>query len=552
MLTCQRLTSKSKVVCDSIYPCKHCKLQMLGERVSYSASLQEFKISKASVPEHVPHHSDNEIRNAVLRQLAAVESEMEQTRALLREQSEERLRLYSKLNSLSPIDLLPAEIKTEIFHNALLSKNFHTTREGDLPVTPFFLGKICQGWRNFVWSSPALWADIHLCLSKRRYESQTSLLHEWLSRTAGCALSFHLTTADSESSWRAWIVDPPTEVLVAFASVSKQWKEIEFFIPDNKDCFDAISVDKTSLPLLTTAAVRLLGPVERKIDLFSMAPQLSALHLHPEFYLDIVTAPWHQLREFSHSESSTVDEIRGFLHKAPNIVRCSFNDIDSAILNPGSLNLDLFDRSPMLEHLEYLEFSFCSLNTEATRILGPIKLPSLREISLSGSFGSSLPILESIMTSFHSSPLLENFTLGGTITSDYDLIRVLEKIPSIRDLCLSFNTSRYELLTNELLQRLCPPHENILLPNLWSLTYDGPTSLKYHMHLLRDVLVYRSRQSALHSTELHSKTSTSQIRSVTVITADELVISPDIQHDLDTLVQEGLMLSLTPTIRFGA
>ncbi|KIK04535.1 hypothetical protein K443DRAFT_92975, partial [Laccaria amethystina LaAM-08-1] len=492
--------------------------------------------------ERVPHDSDNEIRNAVLRQVAAVKSEMEQTRALLREQSKECLRLYSKLNSLSPIERLPAEIKTEIFHYVLLSKNFHTTKGGDLPVTPFFLGKICQSWRNFVWSSPMLWTDIHLCLSKRRYESQTNLLCEWLSRTAGCALSFHLTTVDLS---RTWILDPPKEILVAFASVSTQWKEIEFFIPDNKDCFDAISVAKTSLPLLTTATVRLLEAVERKIDLFSMAPQLSALHLYPEFYLDTVTAPWHQLREFSHSEASTVDEIRGFLHKAPNIVRCSFNDINSEMLKPWLLTQDLFDRSPMLEYLEYLKFSFRSLNTESTRILGPVKLPSLREISLSGPFDSSLPILDSIMTSFHSSPLLEKFTLGGTISSDHDLIRVLEKIPSIRDLCLSFNTNRYKLLTNELLQRLCPSHENILLPNLRSLTYDGPTSLNRHMRLLRDVLVYRFRQSTLHSTEMHSEPRTSQIRSVTVIAEDKLDIGSDIQHDLDTLVQEGLVLSLT-------
>lgn len=513
--------------------------------------------------ERVPHHTENEIRDAVLRQVAAVKSEMEQTRALLREQSKECLRLYSKLNSLSSIDRLPAEIKTEIFHNALLPvsnlKNFHasTGRGGDLSVTPFSLGKICKGWRNFVWSSPLLWTNIHLCLSKRRYESQTTLLREWLSRTAGCALSFHLTAVASEPL-QTWILDPlsPREILVAFASVSTQWKEIEFFIPDNKDCFDAIFVAKISLPLLTTATVRLLGSAEeKKIDLFSMAPQLSALHLYPTFYLDMVTAPWHQLREFSHSES-TVEEIHAFLHKAPNIARCSFHNIDSElILNSRSLNPDLFDRSPMLEHLEYLEFSFCSINTRSTRILGSVKLPSLRELSLSGPYGSLWPILDSITTPFHSSPLLEKFTLGGTISSDHDLIRILEKIPSITDLCLTFTTSRHELLTNELLQRLCPPHENILLPNLRSLTYHGPTSLNSNMHLLRDVLVYRSRlgQSASHATE-YSEPRTSRIRSVTVITADELVVGPDIQHGLDTLVQDGLVLSLTSTWkdRFGA
>ena len=78
---------------------------------------------------------------------------------------------------------------------------------------------------------------------------------------------------------------------------------------------------------------------------------------------------------------------------------------------------------------------------------------------------------------------------------------------------------------------------------------DGPTALNHNMHLLRDVLVYRYGlgQSASHATELHSEPRRSRIRSVTVITADELVIGPDIQHDLDILVQEGLVLSLTST-----
>jgi hypothetical protein len=70
--------------------------------------------------ENGPHRSENKnTQNTLFRQVAGLEAEMARMRALLLERKKERLRLYSKINSLSPFDQLPAEIKTEIFHNAL-------------------------------------------------------------------------------------------------------------------------------------------------------------------------------------------------------------------------------------------------------------------------------------------------------------------------------------------------------------------------------------------------------------------------------------------------
>ena len=121
------------------------------------------------MPEHGCQHSENEIaRNALLQQVAVLESEMEDTRAqiaerqaFLLEQEQQRRRLDSQLNSLSPIDQLPGEIKTEIFYSALCL----LPKRGK---NPFFLGKICRGWRDFVWSSPVLWTNIHLRLTKKK------------------------------------------------------------------------------------------------------------------------------------------------------------------------------------------------------------------------------------------------------------------------------------------------------------------------------------------------------------------------------------------------
>jgi len=125
-------------------------------------------------------------------------------------------------------------------------------------------------------------------------------------------------------------------------------------------------------------------------------------------------------------------------------------------------------------------------------------------------------------------------------------------IPYTKELCVEFRSlhaPHRPLLTEKLIQRLYPPHADILLPNLRSFRYYGLSTLHQNMHLFRDVLVYRFRQCALRAAEVgtvDSKQATvSQIQSVTVRTSSRLVISPDIQEELDCLVKEGLELSLT-------
>ena len=463
-------------------------------------------------------------RDVLLLQVAALESEMAQ----------KRLRLYSEINSLSPIDQLPAEIKTEIFYNALGSL-VYSEWQG---IYPFFLGKICRSWRDFVWSTPILWTTLHLCLSKDKYEAQTDLFHDWLSRISNLPISFCLNTKESLDEWES---HPPTEVLTTLASISSQWKAVELFIPDIKACFDAISTAGKSLPLLTTATIRLPSTI-RQLNL-STAPQLSVLHLcNP--YLSKVLVPWHQLQEFF-ANGCTVDVIRIFFYNAPQIVHCTFKEIESATLD-HLLDLDLF-HPLVLEHLEYLKLRFDTVGDSANWILGPAKLPSLRKVSLSGPFASSATatILLQIMQAFRSSQLLEDFTLSYEIPSDIILIQVLELIPSIKTLLLAFTHVNQHSLLEALLQRLYCPRD-ILLPNLQNFSYHGPTSLNEQMHLFRDVLVYRFRQGASPPKEVGSEQKTvSQIQSVIVGTPSQLVISPDIQEELDSLRRDGLDLSVT-------
>ena len=284
--------------------------------------------------------------NGLLLQIAALESEITQTQAVLLKQQEEHRRLRSQLNSLSPINQLPAEIKTKIFHRTLgpLAES-KFTEEGK---TPFFLGKICQSFRYFVWSTPILWTTIRLWLTNARYEAQTDLLRDWLSRTANYPISFSLDTVGGPTSL---ISHPPVEILTLLASVSPQWKEVRFLSLNTAyRCFVASPGVKKLLPLLTTATAHLT--THRWLDL-SMAPQLSVLHLS-NFSLSDVLALWHRLLELS-IDICSVDKIRLILSNAPQIIRCTFRKIDPEV-SEDLLDTDLSHQQFfVLEHLEYLE-----------------------------------------------------------------------------------------------------------------------------------------------------------------------------------------------------
>jgi len=497
------------------------------------------------------HYSGNETaRNALLRQGALLESEMAETKALMEHTwvtlLEERRKLNSQLNLLSPINQLPAEIKAEIFYNAV--GDFYCL-EG---VNPLFLGKICHCWRDVVWSTPILWTTLYLRLSRDNFKAQTVLLRDWLSRAGKYPISFCLDTEEF-LEMRPWLDHAPVQVLTLFASVSARWREIDIYFSDLQACVDIISRAKKTLPLLTTAAIQVLVSTGKQPNsLRLMAPQLSELHLHANRSLGllrkVLVAPWHQLREFF-AEYCYRDEIRFFLHNAPHIVRCTFRAIESRYLEHSPA--EERHRPLLLEHLQYLELHFevDDVFVETGWIFkGQVRLSSLREFSLYNPAKNEPQdtVLLQITDSFQSSPLLEKFTWSAMMMLDRDLIQALENIPSVKDLDLNFlSYPPIKLLTKDFLQRLYFPHAENFLPNLRSFSYHGATSLNEHMHLFRDMLAYRFRKCALRASEADSgRTTVAQIKSVSMTSSSELVVSSDIQEELNSLVQAGLEFRL--------
>ena len=495
------------------------------------------------MPERLDDSDGAKTKNCLLLQIAALESEIAETQAVLLKKQEEHRRLRSQLNTLSPINQLPPEIKTEIFCRTVgpLADSRYI-KQGE---TPFFLGKICQSFRYFVWSTPILWTTIRLWLVKARYEAQTNLLRDWLPRAANYPISFAFGRVEGSAPFS----DHPVEILTLLASVSPQWKEVHFLFPDTAyQCFEANPGVEKSLPLLTAATASLT--VARKLNL-SMAPQLSVLHLD-NFGLPDILASWHQLRELS-TDTCNMDEIGLILSNAPQIIRCTFGKIGLELSEDPLVIESSHQQVFVLEHLEYLALNFYdAFDSEVSWILEQVKFPSLREVYITGPFGSTSEeaFLLQIVKPFRSSKLLEKFTFWDTENPSDNRVfnQILENIPSVKFLSLDFceESSGYQFFNEELLQRLYSPHADILLPNLQHFTYRGPTSLAEHMHLFRDVLVYRFRQCDLRLVEMDSQQRTvSQIRSVDVMYCDHFVISPDIQEELDTLICDGLELSMT-------
>jgi len=100
---------------------------------------------------------------------------------------------------LAPIRRLLPEILQEIFyhclpiaHNALMSD-----KEASL-----LLGRVCRGWRQIVYSTPKLWASIHIIGSPSTHPSHAldvarrEAISSWLSRSGGLPLSISMIVGE--------------------------------------------------------------------------------------------------------------------------------------------------------------------------------------------------------------------------------------------------------------------------------------------------------------------------------------------------------------------
>ncbi|KAJ7740015.1 hypothetical protein DFH07DRAFT_751826, partial [Mycena maculata] len=131
---------------------------------------------------------------------------------------------------VSPVRRLPLDIIQEIFVACLPTHRNCVMSAREAPV---LLGRICSAWRAISFSTPRLWASLHIAdpgSSKAdKSEQRLEVTRTWLQRSDQCPLSISLHSPGPDSI----LHNPPSptaaflQVLIPFAS---RWQHIRFEI----------------------------------------------------------------------------------------------------------------------------------------------------------------------------------------------------------------------------------------------------------------------------------------------------------------------------------
>ena len=429
-----------------------------------------------------------------------------------------RALLQRRINALSLISQLPAEILTEIFRlTCLLSENTHHV------ITPLFFGGICKEWRALAWSTPLLWNVVSLNVSRKTHGSQINVLGEWLRRAKTSPLFIKLTSDEEHES----IFCSLRDIMGILVTRSAYWYSLDCLLPPQ--CHDVLKSHE--FPLLTSVALRppkgTISTFSEPPSMFLSAPKLIDVDLSG-YNFSAMVLPWEQLHRFK-TQFLTVAECLKALRRSPSLKECHLRSIYSP---------EIFDSLPsetLYSDLERLDVFF--LKRAAISLLDNLTLPNLCELNIVNS-GSGDVLYSAVCalisrSSCHLQRLSINHQDGF---KDDDLIACLEKIPPVTHLRLVSESARFSGLSDKLITRFRSSHEgeHPFLPKLVSFEYWG--SVSCDIRLLVDVLTERWRAPQYPDTP--------GLKTAKITAGGYLDISDDIQADLRNLVLEGMQVEV--------
>ncbi|PPQ70456.1 hypothetical protein CVT26_013903, partial [Gymnopilus dilepis] len=318
---------------------------------------------------------------------------------------------------LSPFRRLPDDILREIFlwclpttHNALMCSS----------EPPLLLGRVCSRWRALTFSTPRLWASLHIPLPippaqnglphnlpvdkytelcnefADRFKLHCVAIHDWLTRSGTCLLSLSLNPLDMITSSNRY-----TEYIKTYLSIilpfSSRWQSLEFSVPSGEISKILASLRPSSLPkleylhlkfprraspphdgqwqksgLLTTRSLRVLQLSLFPFPMSTIEADFSKItHL---ILADIVSSPRyaHLNRKF------TIDETYKLFVRCPNLLHVVIDVIDNAEaynLHPDPLGLPHLESVTIVDGAQRID-----------TLLECLDLPSLRVVSYHTTF----------------------------------------------------------------------------------------------------------------------------------------------------------------------
>jgi hypothetical protein len=418
---------------------------------------------------------------------------------------------------------LPPEILAEVFLRMPLEQDTHLRT----PEIPLLLGQVCLYWRAIAWSTPALWSNVNLRLSKERYSVQTELLDEWLQRSKAVPLTIRIWSGEQECGY--WQSITPTEMLRILVSHSWHWKSVNLYAPHQWD--EDLQPVRDNLPMLDT--LRVTHPTiaeDRSFDMFENAPSLHEVDLI-SVYVAEVTLPWHQITTFR-GDRLYVDECLKVLWYCPQMKKCYFSPII------GDYDLErahLWPKALTHESLERLDITMTDISI-IDPFLDLCTLPALRRLRIgcnSRVVGATVSIMPAIR---RSACILEKLSMEQAFLSVEEAISCLQDIPSLVTLQISIQSPKK--ISVKFLSALSSTHKP-LLPNLRSLRLEGYVS--FNGEQLMEMLVCRWTYPEKLSC------SVARLKSLKVISSNNSAFSSCTEgyhRRLLEMVQDGLDLSI--------
>ncbi|KAJ7741390.1 hypothetical protein B0H16DRAFT_1565632 [Mycena metata] len=349
---------------------------------------------------------------------------------------------------ISPVRRLPLDIIQEIFIACIPTYRNCVMSALEAPI---LLGRICSSWRTIAYSTPRLWARLHIVepfsyalehpgqiASETKAAQRFAATKEWLGRSGQCPLSISLHNGPDHRSHNATSPTPSfLQALVLFAS---RWEHMEFTL--SLVALDAIShLTKTDVPLLKSVTLLNQNQIlPRRADLegFTMLQG-------PRFFgfcassIDLITEglplPWNQLTVLEVTGPSWETSMNSeswllFLQRCPQLHTCKLSTNDHQLTGPPS-------SAALIEFtsLRTLELQCEIVETTVTHLLNRLSLPGLRNFVLGGQITSQQA--PSLAQFFGRASRLELLDICSYTFSRSSLLDSLRALPStVRDLTI--------------------------------------------------------------------------------------------------------------------
>jgi len=399
---------------------------------------------------------------------------------------------HKHTKALTTVYALPFEVLSTIFVffcEELFSDRDSTVWTRGLVKTPMVLGAVCHIWRSVAWTSPRLWADIHLPIGRtaKNHAGLRASMEEWLQRSGTFPLRIHLN-----SRFRS---QHPVSIqpLIALANgCADRWKSLEIvsYHPSIlTELLNNNSITNSSLELLYVTlnyGSRYKDQDGREHFIFDMGAHsprhVTCFGISPASF----NCRWHLLEKlsFAYGSGLTVDRFLRILREAPRLAHCSVC-VDFSDVREGLAMALAHNRLEVLELslIQDFEEGGPSMTACLEELLSYLTLPSLESLEIS--YESSTCFdgqLQQVFNSFLSRSLcfLKKFKLDGLLFLEEDheaqLVQTLLTMPLLEQLEIATNSEdTAEGLTNYFFMRLSVwDGDRNLVPHLKHFNYMGP------------------------------------------------------------------------------